>query len=233
MFSDFLIPAGVWNGLPELHGGGDHGSGSGLVGLLDALLDTLNQTLESSGSWKPLAGIAALGSNVHPMIVHFPIAFLSAFLLLEVLGLLARSGALRQAASGMLYLGALGAVAAVAAGLIAADTVPHGETVHRLMEWHERLGLTVAFLSVVLALWRALSRARLSIMAEALHLFLAGIIVTCLLFGADLGGLMVYQYGVGVQSLQTDDDHHRHADTHAHDHVHSVTGGAVVHPATP
>ena len=44
----------------------------------------------------------------------------------------------------------VGAIAAVAAGLVAAEMVPHGVQVHEIMETHERLGLTVAGIATVL-----------------------------------------------------------------------------------
>lgn len=213
MFDNFSIPGASWRGtlLPAIHGGHDD-TGGGLVGLVDSLLDAATHALESGSGWNPIAGIVALGSNVHPMIVHFPIAFLAAFLALELAGTVWRRPALRQSASGMLYLGALGAVVAAGAGLIAEDSVPHGASVHEIMEWHERLGLTVAGLSVVLAVWRAVAGAAFTGMAQAFHLLLAGIVGVCLFFGADLGGLMVYQYGVGVRNLQQADGHHHHDD---------------------
>lgn len=222
MFSNSASPDWSWVGsvMPWVHGGGHDQAGGGLVGLLESFLETLGRGgPESGSSGNFLVGIEALGSNVHPLIVHFPIAFLSGFLLLEVIGLAFRSAAVRQVASGMLYLGALGAVAAAAAGLIAEDSVPHGEAVHDILEWHERAGLTVAGLAVILAVWRALARARFSSMAQALHLFLAGIVAVCLFLGADLGGLMVYQYGVGVKSLQQAEEvhhHHHYDDEDAH-----------------
>jgi uncharacterized membrane protein len=74
------------------------------------------------------------------------------------------------------------------------------------------LGITVAVLSLVLAGWRIAAKSNFSLMAKSLYLCLAAIMVICLSIGADLGGLMVYQYGVGVKSLQQPDDHH-----HQHD----------------
>jgi uncharacterized membrane protein len=142
--------------------------------------------------------------------VHFPIAFLSAFFLLELLGIFLKREKIRNAAAAMLYCGAMGAAAAAAAGLYAASIVPHGQEVHEIMEWHERIGLTVAGLATILSLWRLLAKHALTGMAQALHLFLAGIMTVSMVFGADLGGLMVYQHGVAVQSLQAADAHHRH-----------------------
>ncbi len=210
------MPAWSGNGvgLPGVHGGGD--GGAGLVGVVDSLLQAMTNALDSgSGSGGGLfGGIAALGFNVHPMVVHYPIAFLSAFFVLEIVGLAWQRSALRKLATGLLYLGALGALAAVAAGLIAAGSVPHGEEVHEIMQWHERLGITVAVLATGLAVWRALAKADFSGMAEALYLSLAGMVITCMVFGADLGGQMVYQYGVAVKSLQQAEDAslHQHAD---------------------
>jgi len=197
------------SGLPLLHGGGDE-SGGGLVGLVEALLASITNLIESSSAIALFPGIRALASNVHPLIVHFPIAFLSAYFLLEVVGLVVRRPALRQLASGMLYLGAGGAAVAAAAGLVAAAGVPHGGQVHEIMEWHERLMLTVSILAVVLAFWRFLAGTAVSTMAVGLHLFLATAMMALMMFGTDLGGLMVYRYGVGVASLQAQEDVHHH-----------------------
>jgi uncharacterized membrane protein len=204
------------------HGDGDSHTGGGFVGFIDSLLELVNQGLGPGSSWNPVAGIEGLGSNIHPFIVHFPIAFLTGFLLLEVIGLSVRSVTIRQIASGMLYFGAAGALVAATAGLIAADSVPHSAEVHHILEWHERLGLTVATLSGALAVWRAVVGTRFSAMAQALHLIVAGIVGVCLFFAADLGGLMVYQYGVGVKSLQQADDHHSANHNHVHHHSEDV-----------
>lgn len=218
-------------GLPYVHGGGD--GGAGLVGVVDSLLQAVTNFLESgSGSGGGLfGGIAALGFNVHPMVVHYPIAFLSAFFVLEVAGFASRRPALRNLATGLLYLGALGALAAVAAGLVAADRVPHSEEVHGIMEWHERLGITVAVLATGLAVWRALAKVDFSGMAEALYLSLAGMVITCMVFGADLGGRMVYQYGVAVESLQQPDASRLHQ--HAGQGAASSAAAEPVRPEAP
>jgi len=183
-----------------------------LVGLLDKLLEKLSRGTEPGRDMEILPGIQMLGPNIHPSLVHFPIALLSVFFLLELLGSLFRREKLREAASIMLYCGAFGAAAAAAAGLVAASFVPHGQDVHEIMEWHEWLGLTVASLAAVLALWRWLVKGILIGMAKAFHLLLATIMVVCMVFGADLGGLMVYGHGVAVRKLQdsTLSEQHQH-----------------------
>jgi len=198
--------------LPEfgIHGGGD--ASGGILALLDQFLAKL--TSGGAGladGFELFPGIAVLGWNVHPLLVHFPIALLSCFFLLDVCGVAARSHPLRAAARWLLYLGALGAVAAAAAGWIAAQRVPHGAVVHEIMEWHGRLGITVAGLASILALWRAVAQERLALMATSMQLLLAAVLVVAMSFGADLGGLMVYGYGVGVRQLEAGGDHHHGA----------------------
>lgn len=206
--------SGTGASLPSIHGGSD-AAGGGLVGLIDSLPEKISRVTESGGGFEILPGLQTLGGNIHPSLVHFPIALLAAFFLLELFGTIFRKERLRLAASTMLYCGALGAIAAAAAGLYAASIVPHGQDVHEIMEWHERLGITVTSLALILSLWRWLAKSVIDGIAEALHLFLAAIMVVCMVFGADLGGLMVYEYGVAVRTLQNAEANaqHRHEGT--------------------
>lgn len=226
----FFTPdlSGAFGLQPSVHGGAD-AAGGGLVGLLDKLLEKLGQAGEPGSGFELLPGIQALGTNIHPYLVHFPIALLSLFFLLEILGLLFRREGLRQTASIMLYCGTLGAVAAVAAGLYAAASVPHDETVHDIMEWHERLGLTVASLATVLSVWRLTAKHRIEGMAVALHLFLGAIMTASMMVGADLGGLMVYGHGVAVRQLQDPAAQHGHS----HSAAPQADRGQTLPPSLP
>ncbi|MFQ5587167.1 MAG: DUF2231 domain-containing protein [Thermodesulfobacteriota bacterium] len=148
---------------------------------------------------KIFPGIAGM-TNIHPMVVHFPIALLNAFLIMELLGFLLKRENLRTAATWMLYLGTLGAVGAVSAGLWAATTVSHTHEVHDIMVRHRNIALIVLTLGIVLSVWRLHARGRFSLRGQLLHLLLAFVMVTIMAFGADLGGLMVYKYGVAVKA---------------------------------
>lgn len=193
--------------LPMVHGGGE---GAGILGVLDQILSQIERGV--GAGWQPFPGLQGMGINLHPVLVHFPIAFLYAFFLCEVIAVVLRHAPLRRLASGMLYFGAGAAVLTVIAGFVAASTVPHGEAVHEIMEWHEQFGLTVTVLAAVLAIWRAVSGPPESAMAKGLSFGLGIVMLACLTIGADLGGLMVYGHGVGVQALQSaqESDRHRH-----------------------
>lgn len=163
---------------------------------------------------KVLPGVAAM-ANIHPLLVHFPIAFLNGFLLMEFLGVLLKKEEFRTAATWMLYLGTLGAVAAVLAGLQASAAVSHAEEVHEIMLRHRSLGITVLALGVFLSAWRLIVRGRFSFMAQLVHLAVAFVTVGVMTFGADLGGLMVYKYGVGGKAVEQPAGHVHGRDTAA------------------
>lgn len=151
----------------------------------------------SFGEWFP--GVAAM-PNVHPLLVHFPIALYYAFLLASGLALIARSDSLRRAGSWMLYFGTAGAAAAVVAGLSAADSVEHDEAVHAIMELHETYGFVVLALGVLLSAVHGFLRSSRSVAGRLAEWVLALTLVAAITRGADLGGLLVYGHGVAVNA---------------------------------
>lgn len=188
--SDYLVFA--------VHGGGD--SSGGMAGALVSLLSFIEALVRQSPSESfavLLPGVAAL-RNIHPLLVHFPIALLSLFFLLDVISSVAGRDEWRRVAGWFLYLGTGFAALTVAAGLMAAKSVAHGGNVHEIMENHEHLALSVLALAGGLSLWRWLAKGSVVGPANTLYVLLAAILCAMLAFTADLGGLMVYRYGVAV-----------------------------------
>ncbi|BCX81220.1 hypothetical protein MIT9_P0798 [Methylomarinovum caldicuralii] len=139
--------------------------------------------------------------NWHPLWVHFPIAFLSVFFLVDLLAAVLRSRPLFVVANWLLGLGALGASVAAAFGLQAALTVPHPPQVHEILETHRYFALNATALAWLLLIWRFLNRGRFCLLGRLFHLLLALFMVLNLVLAADYGGLMVYKYGVGVKAV--------------------------------
>lgn len=146
-----------------------------------------------------LPGVGEMG-NIHPLLVHFPIALFVAFLAMDFVGWLFAKKGLRAAAAWMLYLGTLGACATVVTGFWAAGKVPHEEVVHEIMLRHKNYGLAVLSFGIVLSVWRALADTLFSRFGQFLQFLFALVMVGTLTLGADLGGLMVYKYGVGTKA---------------------------------
>ena len=186
--------------------------GGGIADIMESILVFLEQlmSLESDAILPMIVpGINAM-PNWHPILVHFPIALLPAFFVLDFIGMIRKNSKLREVASYFLYIGAASAVIAILAGFKASETVVHGSTVHSVMETHELYGLIVTGLALVLALWRYRIKLPQRIMANMLHLILSVLLCIFLTLGADLGALMVYKYGVGVESAKVAGDSHKH-----------------------
>ncbi len=190
-----------------------HGNADGHNEILEMLTGLLGffegaTTGGSSNGSSFLEGIASL-ANIHPLLVHFPIAFLSLFVAIDLIGTATKKSELRKFAGGLLYLGTVFAGLTVWAGLHAAETVPHGHNVHDIMERHEQLGISILALSLALTTWRL----RRPVEGWGIYNFLTVILAGVLIAGADLGGLMVYKHGVAVQAVTVSpEDSHHHAE---------------------
>ncbi|MGD1028944.1 DUF2231 domain-containing protein [Candidatus Binatus soli] len=135
--------------------------------------------------------------NIHPILVHFPIAFLYGAALLYFLAAIRASEALKWTALWMLVLGALGAAAAVASGLYAAPGLMVSVSVrHELLRHHKHLMVAASAVTGVLTVWALAMR---PMPTRGRYVFLAGLIAVMWLIaaGADIGGEMVYGYNAG------------------------------------
>jgi len=135
--------------------------------------------------------------NLHPLFVHFPIAFIYGAALLYLLAAMRPSDALKWSALWMLFFGALGAAASLATGLYAAPGLMVSQSVrNQLLAHHKHLMVAASILTGVLAIWALASR---PMPTRARVLFMAGLIALMILIaaGADLGGEMVYGYNAG------------------------------------
>jgi len=208
----------------QIHGGADHGGGiaDGIAGLL-VFFEGLTAP-DSPGVFPALMPGLFNMDNIHPLLVHFPIAFLSTFFALDVVGTLVKKQSWRNVASWLLYFGAIAAVFTVIAGFMAASSVAHGEEVHAIMERHEHLGVSVLSIAILLSAWRLKSGGIIQGGANSFFLVLAALLCVLMMLGADLGGLMVYKYGVAVKSTQIQE-----ADVHEHDHDHEHPDDAHEH----
>lgn len=143
---------------------------------------------------------------LHPIAVHFPIAFL-------ILGFVAacahrlRPGFLwmSNAASWLLWIGALAVWAALGLGLLAEKTAPHVPPAWETLADHETLGWWSAGLFTALSIWRVLNCRRRRVTGDSRWIDRAFLLMWLISLGVLIstafhGGELVFTHGMGVKT---------------------------------
>lgn len=148
-------------------------------------------------------------ADLHPMLVHFPIALFLAGVAVDAAGWALRRESWKNAGLVLVVLGALAAVPAAASGLAAEERVetqlepvPGGEVA---LERHEELAilttgvlLGAAVLRLLLGLGWTRRRASRAAAVLGVYLVAAALGVGMLALAGSQGGELVYRYGAGV-----------------------------------
>jgi len=135
--------------------------------------------------------------NVHPVLVHFPIALWLAALLFQVLAVWRGSDEMQRTAARLLYLGTLGALVTVWSGLAAARSVPEGDAL-RAVGVHETMMLVSTSLALALCMLAFFARRNFTSQLRKVLLLGLGILAVLVTIGADRGAQLVYGYGAAV-----------------------------------
>jgi len=135
--------------------------------------------------------------NLHPLVIHFPLALLMGAALLYVAAWLLKSERFAHSAFVMLVLGALSLAVAVATGLYAEQGVMLALSVRdQLLKPHKQYMLATLALCTTLTVW-AIGARPFPKKGRLLFLFLVLVMVGMMTVGADFGGRMVYDYNAG------------------------------------
>ena len=135
--------------------------------------------------------------SIHPILVHFPLALLTASFLVEGLAIALRRPALHAVSLWNLALGTLGAVGAVLSGRQAMALAKHSMEIHEVMELHEKMGYLVLIGAVLVLAWRVLTGGSVGPRSRWAAWLALGLVCGGMVYGAYLGGRMVYEFGVG------------------------------------
>ena len=143
-----------------------------------------------------LPGVQHL-QNIHPLVVHFPLALLPGATLFYVLAWLARRESLAWTALWLLLLGTASAAVAAGTGLYADEGVMVDPTVRvELLDHHKVWMLVTVGSSAALLAWALAAR---PFPARGRGIFVLALlaVLAVMAHGADYGGRLVYDYNAG------------------------------------
>jgi len=137
-------------------------------------------------------------SNLHPLLVHFPIALLSASFFFDAAGVILRKAELQRTGWWMMLSGIGGMIIAITTGLLAEGQVLVPVTAQGVLDDHKQYAFLAALLFAILFLWRLAGRCSLPARMKWLFwaLYAGGVFLIWIV--AWHGGLLVYLHGVAV-----------------------------------
>jgi len=155
--------------------------------------------------------------NVHPAIVHFPIALTFMSLLFGIAAAFKRQTQLGEYFTAYthftLWLSAFFGLIAVLFGWLAFNsTINHDDAGHAAMLLHRAWAIPTAAGLVLVAIWHSLKSRQSNPMSIPVLVYLAGLSMS-VATTAWLGGEAVYRHGIGVLSLPASGGHN-HAGHH-------------------
>jgi uncharacterized membrane protein len=134
--------------------------------------------------------------ELHPMLVHFPIAFFMSAFLFQGLGLLFKKSDFHKSALYLYLLGVFISPLTVQTGLWEAEELHLN---HPVLLLHRTFALWTMWLSLtgVLVLWIIHRKAQK--LFQIIFFLTLLFIVCCVSLAAYNGGRLVYEYGIGIE----------------------------------
>ncbi len=161
---------------------------------------------------------------IHPKVVHFPIAFLLAAFVFDIWGMIKKDEFYYRVGWINLVLAFLFSIVTVITGLLAANNVPHNDLAHQTMETHENLGYVIGGALLILFIWRWRLKGNFPQKGKPIYVLLLLFTTVTIVISGDLGGKMVYEYGVAVKAVpQEEAGEHSHNGNGGHSHGESNT----------
>ena len=132
--------------------------------------------------------------QMHPALVHLPIALLPLAVGADLLGSMTGNKSLLSFGQKAICVAAAGAVASAVTGLIAGEEVNVKGVSQDMLMTHRNLNFVATVVASGMALWRAEHRR-----PNAIYLGTGAAGIGVLAYTAYLGGKLVYDVGVGVE----------------------------------
>lgn len=136
--------------------------------------------------------LTALLGELHPAVIHFPIAWMALLGLLEIINLFRQRPTWHRAGGYLLFLTVLSLIPAVTTGWLQSGRLIFAEPYLSILEWHRNLN----FLSTALLLAALLIRPKQLIdrcsRSGIIYLVLVGVTTALVLFSGHLGGRLVH-----------------------------------------
>jgi len=135
---------------------------------------------------------------MHPAVVHLPIAFVILSFLADLGAKITRRDSLRTVGFWAIIAALIGGVITIAAGYWDMNRAALSPTSHSFVDFHLKVGWTLAACLIVLTIWRWRIRQQARRVVTNPYLVASLVVFMITLFQGWYGGEMVYSAGAGV-----------------------------------
>ena len=146
-------------------------------------------------------------SQLHPVTVHFPIAILAVYILLEIFGLFKRNSVIEYGSLFLLVLGLIGGIASVITGNLEFQELQANPSITQYHIYHIERHSDMATLAMWYFIGILVIKLFILIKKKSGSFIHYGFIILVILGGyilyktGELGGLLIYNYGIGTENI--------------------------------
>jgi len=147
-------------------------------------------------------------ADLHPIIVHFPIAFLLLYIFIEILNLYFKSRSIKKFSLVILIFGVLGGIGSVLTGNLAYQLLETNSSITQLhfsiIEKHEFFASITIWYFLALLIYNTFIFIKKKNESRLRYIFIIFIIFGAFLLykTSNIGGMLVYKYGIGTDLLK-------------------------------
>ncbi len=144
-------------------------------------------------------------SKLHPVVIHFPVALFSLYVLLEIINLFLQEPKYHKWINGFLLLGVIAGITAVLTGNQAAASITKSshvtENIKEIIEEHETYAtLTMWYFTVLLGVrFYLTNKKKFTKMLKVTFVILAIVGLFLIYETGEHGGKLVYDFGIGTK----------------------------------
>lgn len=137
-------------------------------------------------------------TNLHPLLVHFPIALLLAYIVLDWAGRIWKEKGFTEAAWYSLILGTIGALVTLGSGLLDARGITAADPAFTTLTIHKISAIATVVLFGFQTVCYARNRGKYTRNTEILHTIIQLAGATAIIITGYFGGQLVFEFGIGV-----------------------------------
>jgi uncharacterized membrane protein len=147
-------------------------------------------------------------ARLHPIVIHFPIAFLILYMFVEILNVFVKKSYLQKSSLLMLFLGVIGGIASVLTGNQAFQKLPNNSQITQIhymaVDKHELFASITVWYFLVLLIFKYYRFIKKKNESRIEYLFVIFVIVGAILLykTAKFGGILVYNFGIGTDLIK-------------------------------